>query len=177
MVQWHHYNNTGMRQEDGSAVQICTVPAGSRPNVAGLTFLGTEDFNGLFGMGPGKQEFTTSCNNDSGAPITIIGFTPHMHTIGSNMKSVIMRGGQPVNVFDKPFVFDQQVNYMLDPVVTLMPGEDIVTTCQFQNDTGANVAFGQSTNQEMCYQFALAYPYGALNNGVFSLIGATNTCW
>jgi hypothetical protein len=29
----------------------------------------------------------------------------------------------------------------------------------------------------MCYQFALSYPYGALNNGVLSLIGATNTCW
>jgi hypothetical protein len=29
----------------------------------------------------------------------------------------------------------------------------------------------------MCYQFAYSYPVGALNNGVFSLTGATNTCW
>jgi hypothetical protein len=115
MVQWHHYNNTGMRQEDGSKVQICTVPAGMRPNVAGLTFLGTENFNGPFGMGPGKQEFTTDCYNDSDAPITILAFTPHMHTIGSNMRSSVTRAnGTTEMIFDKPFVFDQQVNYTLD---------------------------------------------------------------
>jgi hypothetical protein len=177
MVQWHHYNHTGAPAMDGSAVQICTVPTGSRPNVAGLTFLGTEDFNGLLGMGPGKQDFTTSCPNDSGAPIHIIGFTPHMHTIGSNMKTVLKSASGMTTIFDKPFKFDEQVNYMLKPFVTMMPGEELITTCTFQNDTGFNVAFGQSTNQEMCYQFALAYPYGALNNGVGSLIAATNTCW
>ena len=177
MIQWHHYNNTGTRQMDGSIVQICTVPAGGRPNVAGLTFLGTENFNGLFGMGPGKQEFTTSCPNDSMGPITIIGFDPHMHTIGSNMKSVIIKAdGTRTTIFDKPFKFDQQVNYMLKQRAVMMPGDRIESTCTFQNDTGANVAFGQSTNQEMCYQFALSYPYGALNNGAPSLIGSTNTC-
>jgi hypothetical protein len=178
MVQWHHYNNTGRPAPDGSKVQICAVPAGGRPNVAGLTFLGTENFNGPAGMGPGIQNFSGSCLNDSGAPITIIGFTPHMHTIGVNMKSVIMRsGGTMETVFDKPFVFDQQVNYMLNPVVTLQPGERIVSTCTYNNKTGRNVAFGQPTSSEMCYQFALAYPHGALNNGVLSLIGSTNTCW
>jgi hypothetical protein len=39
------------------------------------------------------------------------------------------------------------------------------------------VAFGSSTTQEPCYQFTYSYPVGALNNGVFSLIGAGNTCW
>ena len=76
-----------------------------------------------------------------------------------------------------PFVFDQQINYMLSPQYVLQPGETITTTCTFTNSTAGIVTFGQSTNQEMCYQFTLSYPYGALNNGVFSLIGATNTCW
>ena len=39
------------------------------------------------------------------------------------------------------------------------------------------MAFGQPTTSEMCYQFAIAYPYDALNSGNLSLIGATNTCW
>jgi hypothetical protein len=178
MVQWHHYNSTGQPQLDGSKVQICTVPPGARPNVAGLTFLGTENFNGLFGMGQGKQEFTTSCTNNSGAPVTILGFTPHMHLIGTNMRSVVTRvGGGTETVFDKPFVFDQQVNYMQDPPIVLQPGDTITSTCTFLNDTGRNVAFGQSTADEMCYQFTLAYPHGALNNGAPSLIGATNICW
>jgi hypothetical protein len=29
----------------------------------------------------------------------------------------------------------------------------------------------------MCYNFTMAYPAHALENGVPSLIGATNTCW
>ena len=178
MVQWHHYNSTGSAQSDGSKVQICTVPAGSRPNVAGITFLGTENFNGLLGMGPGKQQFGGTCTNDSGAPINIIGFMPHMHTIGKHMLSVVNKaGGGTETVFDKPFVWDQQVNYMRDTPYVLQPGDSITSTCTYQNDTGMNVAFGQSTHQEMCYQFALSYPYNALNNGVISLIGATNTCW
>jgi hypothetical protein len=178
MVQWHHFNSTGQVQPDGSKIQICTVPAGSRPHVAGLTFLGTENFNGLLGMGPGKQEFNGTCTNDSGAPITIIGFTPHMHTIGKHMKSVVTKAdGTTATIFDKPFAWDQQVNYMLDTPYVLQPGDRITSTCSFENDTGHNVAFGQSTSEEMCYQFALSYPYGALNNGVISLIGATNTCW
>jgi hypothetical protein len=175
MIQWHHYNSTGTTQMDGSKVQICTVPAGSRPHLAGLTFLGTEDINI---PGGGTGDATTTCTNNSGSPITVIGFTPHMHTIGSNMRTVVNhKGGMDENIFDKPFVFDQQINYMMNPVYNLMPGDSLTTTCTWQNPNPAPVGFGQSTNQEMCYQFTVSYPYGALNNGVFSLIGATNTCW
>jgi hypothetical protein len=176
MVQWHHYNNEGTPQLDGSAVQICTAPAGSRPNVAGLTFLGTENMTVRAGQ---RADASGSCLNDSGAPITIIGFTPHMHTIGVHMKSVVQRaaGGAPETVFDEPFQFDYQTNYMMDPPVVLQAGDVITSTCTYHNMGSGTVGFGQSTTSEMCYQFALAYPYGALNNGIFSLIGATNTCW
>jgi hypothetical protein len=175
MVQWHHYNSTGRTAQDGSAAQICTVPAGTRPNTAGITFLGTEIISvpgGGMGQGVG------TCFNDSGAPITIIGFSPHMHEIGIHMKSEVTRaaGGTEV-VFDMPFQFDYQTNYTMNPPVVMQPGDAITSTCTWRNDSPAAVGFGQSTKQEMCYQFALAYPYAALNNGVLSLIGATNTCW
>jgi hypothetical protein len=175
MVQWHHFNNTGGTTQDGSAVQICTVPAGTRPNTAGLTFLGTE----LLSIPAGtKGTAAGTCTNDSGAPVTIIGFTPHMHEIGIHMKSEVARaaGGTDV-VFDMPFQFDYQTNYTMNPHVVLQPGDRITSTCTWQNESFATVNFGQSTKAEMCYQFALSYPYGALNNGVPSLIGATNTCW
>ncbi|HMI89966.1 MAG TPA: hypothetical protein VK509_01320, partial [Polyangiales bacterium] len=174
MVQWHHYNNTGMPQTDGSAVQICTVPKAMRKNLAGLTFLGTED---IF-LGAGQPTAVGSCVNLSGEDIHILGFTPHMHTIGIHMKSEVMNPDGKMEVpFDKPFVFNQQVNYMQNPAYILKPGARITSTCTYQNDSGVPVAFGQSTTQEMCYQFTVAYPYEALNRGNFSLIGATNTCW
>ena len=176
MVQWHMYNTTGRVAQDNSKVQVCTVPGNARPNTAGITFLGTENFNGPGGMPPGENDFTTRCANNSGAPITIIGFNPHMHLLGTNMKTDIISGGTATNIFDMPFQFDYQVSYDIPPA-TVMPGDIVETTCSFFNDTGSNVAFGESTNTEMCYQFALSYPAGALNNGALSLIGALNTCW
>jgi hypothetical protein len=79
--------------------------------------------------------------------------------------------------FDHPFQFDYQTNYRLNPTLVLQPGDAITSTCTYQNTGVGTVGFGQSTKQEMCYQFALSYPYQALDNGVLSLIGATNTCW
>jgi hypothetical protein len=176
MIQWHHNNSTGSAQPDSTKVQWCTVPAAMREHVAGITFLGTEDFNGLIGMPPGESNYTTQCTNNSQGPITIIGFTPHMHLLGSNMQSWL-EGGQNTPVFNQPFKFDQQYNYLVQPYVVLEPGDTIWTRCSFNNTTGGNVAFGQPTTSEMCYNFAIAYPYDALNSGNISLIGATNTCW
>lgn len=176
MIQWHHYNNTGAPAMDGTKVQICAVPEANRAHKAGLTFLGTETISVPAG---GQGTATGTCVNDSNEPITILGFTPHMHTIGIHMQSVVNRGGTgpEENVFDMPFQFDYQTNYMMNPPVVLQPGDTITSTCTYMNAGFGNVGFGQSTKQEMCYQFALAYPYGALNNSVLSLIGATNTCW
>jgi len=173
MIQWHHFNSTGTPQTDGTAVQWCTKAASSVAHVAGITFLGTENL----GMPPGMSSKSGTCTNNSGAPITIIGFSPHMHTIGIHMKSEVMHAGQSQTIFDQPFVFDSQVNYMLHPAYQFQPGDSITSTCTFNNTTAGVVDFGQSTTSEMCYQFTIAYPYGALNNGVISLIGATNTCW
>jgi hypothetical protein len=39
-VQWHFYNSTGAVATDSSVVQVCTVPPGSRPHVATITWLG-----------------------------------------------------------------------------------------------------------------------------------------
>ena len=177
MIQWHMYNSTGLPAQDGSTVQICTVPPGTRPNTAGITFLGTENFFGPAGMPPGENDFTTQCTNFSNGPITVVGFNPHMHLLGTHMKTDLRRAdGTTTTIFDQPFQFDYQVGYEI-PHVDVMPGDTLVTTCSFFNDTGSNVAFGESTGQEMCYQFALSYPAGALNNGALSLIGALNTCW
>jgi hypothetical protein len=180
MIQWHHYNFTGSTQLDASKIQICTVPGNARPNVGGLTWLGTENFNSIFGMPPGvESKFDGTCLNETSAPITIVAFWPHMHEIGTNMYTEVLRtGGMVEPVFDKPFQFDHQVHYDMDPYVVLQPGDKIRAECTFFNSTPASVAFGQSTKQEMCYQFAFSYPAGALDKPENpSLVGATNTCW
>jgi hypothetical protein len=178
LLEWHFYNSTPGIQEDGSGIRVCVLPSGVREHTAGITWLGTENFNGPAGMPPGVvSEFGGTCINDSGAPIHIFRMWPHMHQWGRNMNSVVMRGGigAPEPVFDRPFDFNYQISYETD--ITLMPGDAIRSTCRFQNGSLSNVPFGPSSNQEMCYQFAFSYPAGALDNGIPSLVGATNTCW
>jgi hypothetical protein len=178
-AQWHFYNQGTANETDASMVQVCTVPAAMRKNIASMTFLGTEDFNGIFGMPPHEtSQFGGTCTNESAGPVTIWAFWPHMHKLGRRMTSVITRvDGKTEMAFDSAFDFNLQIHYPLSPMLVLQPGDSITSTCTFENNTNAAVAFGPSTEQEMCYQFAFTYPARAIDNGVISLIGATNTCW
>jgi hypothetical protein len=182
LLEWHFYNASGTLEEDSSSIEICTVPAGTLKHTAGLTWLGTEFFNGPAGMPPKiESEFSGTCipgryGMDGNEPIRIFTLWPHMHAHGRNMKSVVHRAdGRNEEVFNKPFNFDYQITY--DAAIELHPGDSITSTCTFMNTSDFPVAFGPSSDQEMCYQFAFSYPAGALDNGVPSLVGATNTCW
>jgi hypothetical protein len=186
-IQWHFYNSTGSEQRDASSIQICTVPAGMRPHIGGVTWLGTEDLGGnkwLLGPGmPAHQEstFTTTCvpgraglgANDS---IHIMGFEPHMHRIGKHMQTAVKHAnGMLETIFDKPFVFGSETHYYQD--YELKPGEQLVTSCTFNNTNDYGVPFGESSDTEMCYQFTFAWPAHALSNGAPSLLGVPDTCW
>lgn len=178
-AQWHYSNPGSSAVPDKSLIQVCTVPRSMKANVGSLTFLGTENFNGPLGMPPKTMSsFGGSCLNDSGGPITIFGFNPHMHRLGRHMNTVIQRlDGKMETVFDKAFDFNSQITYVLNKPIVLNAGETIISTCTFDNHTDASVPFGPSTEQEMCYNFTMSYPAKAMDNGAASLIGATNVCW
>jgi hypothetical protein len=186
-VQWHFYNSTGKPQADGSSIQICTVPKETRSKLANVTWAGTEDLNGNVWFGgagmPPRQEstFTTTCvpgrrGMTADQNIHIIGFEPHMHRIGKRMTtSVKHTDGSMEMVFDQPFDFGSETHYPVD--LDLKPGESLVTSCTFNNDTDRGVAFGESSDSEMCYQFTWAYPAHGLTNNAPSILGVPDTCW
>lgn len=180
MGQWHYYNTGSQAELDGSAIQVCVAPRSSRKNIAGITWLGTEALGGLTGI-PAKSKgnkYSGTCVNDSGAPITLWGLNPHMHKLGRHMTAVVRRkDGKMETVFDLPFDFNAQISYPFSPAVVLEAGDSITSTCTFDNPTDLPVGYGPSSDQEMCYNFAVSYPLGALNNGVFGLNGALNNCW
>ena len=47
----------------------------------------------------------------------------------------------------------------------LKPGEQLVTSCTFDNTNTFGVPFGESSDTEMCYQFTFHYPAHAMANG------------
>jgi hypothetical protein len=144
-----HYNNKlGTGQLDGSGAQIC-VTEKVRPNEAAVHWLGTQSLN--------KLNATGTCTPANKTPVTILSSTPHMHLQGRHMKTVINRAqGGTETLIDKPFDFQTQVSYPTPAVI--QPGDTLNTTCTYATPT----PFGQGTNQEMCYNFVIAYPAGGL---------------
>ena len=186
-IQWHYYNTSTTPQPDVTAVQVCTVPAGTRPHTASITWIGTEDIGGNkwlggVGMPPHTEStFQGTCNPlregmNKTEPIHIIGFWPHMHQLGTKMQAFVNhKGGGKELIFEKPFDFNHQIHY-LQPY-ELQPGDTLTAVCHYNNTTDMGVPFGESSDTEMCYNFTMAWPAHALENHVSSLIGATNTCW
>ena len=44
------------------------------------------------------------------------------------------------------------------------PGDRLETTCSFTNTTDTMVTFGERTEDEMCFNFVLAWPANALQS-------------
>jgi cytochrome c551/c552 len=144
-----HYNNTqGSNQLDGSGVEVC-VTEKLRPKEAAVHWLGTQNLNKVTAIG--------TCEPLTFEPVTIISSSPHMHLQGRHMKTVINRanGGTDM-LIDVPFDFNTQVSYSTPAVIN--PGDTLTTTCTYATPT----PFGQKTNEEMCYNFVVAYPAGGL---------------
>jgi hypothetical protein len=171
MMENHYNNATGMVQQDRSGVRICasyTKPV----NAASLTWLGTEAI-----ALPANQEATATgmCSTwKKNGDVHVIQVVPHMHQLGTNMKTVINRAGGTTDVLiDKPFAFADQRAYAVDQVIH--SGDTMTTTCTFKNTTAASVGFGTFTNAEMCYNFTIYYPAHALD-GIGGIEGSKNMC-
>lgn len=160
-----HYNNTAGYTDafDGSGVAICTAPT-PRPITAGVLWLGSV----LVGIEPGavRQEITGNCYTDNWPEeLHIMASSPHMHQRGVGFRTEIYRGGSgpAETLVDVPqFSFADQRDYPHDPPVVIRRGDVLSTTCIYDNPGNEWVLFGESTDDEMCFNFATAYPIDAL---------------
>lgn len=175
-VEFHYFNTTGSLASDRSGVEIC-VTSKFRPNTASVSWLGTETISvpgGTTGTAsgtctPGRAGMNTT------EPIHVLYSWPHMHKLGTHLKSVVNRkAGSTEVMYDGEFNFESQL--MHDSPLLLMPGDTVTTTCTFKNTTTLPVGFGPSTGEEMCFNFTYAWPAHALDNPGGVIGGAANTC-
>jgi hypothetical protein len=160
-----HYNSSDPNAEDASGAEVCYTKTKTK-NLASMTWLGY-DQGGVLSYASGgafcleaATSWTGTCRPASQEPIHLIFMTPHLHQAGRHLKSVINGPNGPRVLHDKAFDFNYQTTYETNEV--LMPGETITTTCTFSEPKCA----GQSTTQEMCYNFTYAWPAHALvDNG------------
>jgi cytochrome c5 len=154
-----HYYNMGndSAEQDESGAEICITDK-LRPKTATTNMFGPVSLN----IPPGESEAVATCTHNGSGPVTLITSSPHMHKTGVNGKFEIIRADGKVEVLDdSPFNQEDQTVRPINAV--LNRGDKVRTTCKFVNMTTRNKRFGESTEDEMCFNFSRYYPRGALS--------------
>jgi Copper type II ascorbate-dependent monooxygenase, C-terminal domain/Copper type II ascorbate-dependent monooxygenase, N-terminal domain len=160
-----HYNNPTRLTDvaDRSGVKVCATKT-LRKNEAATFWLGSVFIN----LPPGQEsKVTDTCTVPSPGkgPVTILSTSPHMHQLGTYMKTTVKRAadGKVEMLTDKPFDFRDQAHYASG--VVIQPGDQLTTTCTYKNTSTRTVSFGEGTGDEMCFNFVTAYPVEGLGAG------------
>lgn len=104
-------------------------------------------------------------------PIYAYASMMHAHLTVKHIKSQHFREGKMINTFGDVQAsgfagfFDQSFKPHM-PCIEIRPGDEIITTCDYQNPWNVEVTGGEATNQEMCTVFMQYFPRlpGTSNN-------------
>ncbi len=175
ILQLHYYNVARLTDaNDASGLSICVTP-NLRTHTAVVSTLGSPAIN----LPPRSSDvrITNDCVPIVTEPLHIIGAAPHMHKLGTSIKTDILRGGDPAKI--EPLVavprwsFDDQRSYAADKIIN--KGDVLRTECVYSNPTNATVKFGEKTDDEMCFDFVTVWPAPGLLNSVGQSLGR-NIC-
>lgn len=166
ILQLHYWNVAGYTDaKDASGVALCVAKT-PRKNSAAISTLGSLAIDV-----PAKTMGTTvtgMCTPDITEPVTILSASPHMHGRGRALKTEVLRGGDPskseIVVDEKAFDFNAQGSHRLPTPLVVQPGDKLKTTCIYDNPGSLPAYFGEKTEDEMCFDFVLAYPATGLAN-------------
>ncbi len=173
VVQLHYNNVQALEGEtDDSGIDLCTTPT-LRANDADVMAFG----NLRFTIPPNSPNYSIDCgitvpNNFSG--IHFFAAMPHMHNLGAKISTTLIQGGKNIDMGSVPaWDFNAQPWKPID--ATVNGGDQIRTTCAWNNNTGQPVKYGSNTEDEMCYSFTMYYPR---ITGLFSweVPAATSQC-
>jgi hypothetical protein len=158
-----HYNNAAgfTDARDRSGVAMCTTTS-PRPKEAGVITLGAVGI----AIPPGAEDFAVTSEVPASLtqllpePLHVLWTSPHMHTNGKSFRTDITRAGKTHNLVEvTAWDFDDQRGYSTDPETTLIQaGDSLRTTCTYRNPTSNVIRFGEKTENEMCFNFVVAYP-------------------
>ncbi|MBP9111817.1 MAG: peptidylglycine alpha-amidating monooxygenase [Polyangiaceae bacterium] len=173
-----HYNNTRKLEgeQDGSGVDFCSTDK-LRANDADIMAFGTHDIR----IKP-QSSFDTTCSIQAPPEfmqsLTFFAGFPHMHQLGDLMETKLLpKGGGAPQDMGSQSVWDFKNQPFFKLNVKVNPGDVITTRCKWTNPSPTNtVVFGENTDNEMCYNFAMYYPRVILPQWSWALPAATSKC-
>ncbi|MET0341041.1 MAG: hypothetical protein ABW252_08560 [Polyangiales bacterium] len=175
-LNMHYYNLTGTKPEpDRSGLAVCVVRGERlRPKLAAVHMgFAAIKFPVMVPANTKNHELVGECTATVKEPVTLFSMGPHAHKLGRHMKFTVTKAdGRVITLHDQPFSFDEQATHPVDPLYTVENGDKFRLTCTYDNETNKNFTFGENTDNEMCFNFAVYYPKGALSCGGFGSLGA-----
>ncbi|CAB9500113.1 Tyramine beta-hydroxylase [Seminavis robusta] len=165
-IEAHYDNNMGTSQLDQSGLRLYMTPT-LRPLTGSQLWAGMMPNDIDFLIPPNETNYPLSnicptvMTERMDRPVYVYGFNPHMHLYGHSLVTEHYRCGQKIGEIGRisDYEFDNQQTYTLDPPVKILPGDALVTTCQFNTTMAdSDIKGGRSTNREMCFNFLDYYP-------------------
>lgn len=167
-LDMHYFNRNGTQAElDRSGVEVCVLKAGNFRKQMASVFVYFSSYGSLTVMAPArstKHSITGKCRVQASEPVHVVTALPHAHARAVSVKFTVQkRDGSLITMLDSPFLFEEQHSYRLRPEAILETGDVVTTTCTYDNPTDQDLLWGGSSENEMCYNFAVYYPMGALS--------------
>nr|XP_046163418.1 dopamine beta-hydroxylase-like [Oncorhynchus gorbuscha] len=164
-----HYHNPLLisGRKDNSGVRLYHTPSLRRYD-AGIMELGLV-YTPVMAIPPREQNFhltgfcTSKCTQTALPPrgINIFASQLHTHLAGRGVRTVLVRGGREVKVVqeDKHFSTHYQIIRMLRKMVTVLPGDVLLTKCTYNTeDRSQPTVGGFGIMEEMCVNYVHYYP-------------------
>ncbi|KAI9347697.1 PHM/PNGase F domain-containing protein [Obelidium mucronatum] len=165
-LQIHYNNPTGaVGIVDGSGMKLYYTSVLRKFDIGVLT-LGNYDIN----ITGNKNSYTmtnwnicpSTCTKQFPQNLTVVSTAFHMHTLGYNITTRHIRGDKELIPLGIRKYYDFSLLFRrLTPTLLLCPGDNLLTQCTYIPTAGVRknvTTFGESTNDEMCFNFLTYYP-------------------
>lgn len=150
-LQLHIYNTGDEPLSGTSGVEVLEIDPSTVTDEVDMFLPGPKNLD--IPMGVSTTTGTCTIN----ATQNVFALFPHMHQWGVHIKTALDVGGVENVLHDADYTFEHQSVETFTPI-TLNPGDTITTECTYNNDTGAHLSYGESSDTEMCYSVMYRWP-------------------
>ena len=153
-LQLHVFNQSDNTITGQSGIEMLEVDPSTITEEADMFLPGPRDLQIM----PG-QATTQSASCTVKTPYKLFALFPHMHQLGTHMKTTLIQNGVERVLNDAPYDFEHQEVLSFDPI-QVNPGDQIKSECTWMNPGPDIVTYGESSTTEMCYSILYRFPRG-----------------
>jgi hypothetical protein len=153
-LQLHIYNTTDQMLTGTSGIEMLPVDPATVTDEVDMFLPGPQNL----AIKP-NQPTTISGTCTVKGDYAVFALFPHMHQLGTHMKTTLTVGGVERVINDAPYNFEHQAVLTFEPI-QLHAGDKITSECTWMNTTGDTIGYGESSTTEMCYSILYRFPRG-----------------